>query len=786
MKTGHTHTFSLDSFQASAEIVASYDSFFVALSVLIAIGASLLSFILSARTNRSDFKNERYIWAVASACFLGFGIWSMHFVGMLAYQLPIAVRYNPLITFFSIIPAIFASLIVVSHHPRGPQKLWLRSLYMGGGIGSMHYVGMLAMEMHAVMAYDIYLFSLSIIVAVVLAGIALKAHSYIQGKQVSVAQQLIPATIMGCAISGMHYTGMLSMHVFAVSSTEFSYDQSHKGLAYIVIFMVAFFAFIFVLLIELRARTLSSNRFTAVLNTVQEGVMSFDNDGKLEFINPAALTMFGYEKKELQYRRVNDLVNHANGDNAVLLNEVIKAANGGELRNRPLRIEGVRKDGSTFPLSFLVNRLPGDHEAFVCTVKDLSDVKNQEVFAQTVFDTLPDMLFVKDAETLAFTHANDMGAELIGVAKHELVGLTDFDIFESEDAKHIIASDTALLEGGNRESCEESKIVINGEERCFQTKKVVISCANNKPQFILSLSEDVTELRKTQDKLEALNKRMSMAADAAHIGVWEWDLETNELIWDDWMHKIYSIPKDDFNDHYSVWANTVHLDDFDDVKTQMDHAINTNSEFHAQFRVQVSRDNIRYVRADGRIQGNKMFGINIDITEQVMAEERIKELASQDSLTGLANRRALTTYLEQEFARIERTNMRCVCLYFDLNTFKPINDTHGHNVGDEVLVEIADRMKRLCRESDLAARVGGDEFIIILTDVDETFDLDGFIDRTHLAVSKPITTSIGTVAVGTSIGFASYPNEATNLDDLIRLADERMFQQKSLKEVSNR
>jgi diguanylate cyclase (GGDEF)-like protein/PAS domain S-box-containing protein len=786
LNTGHTHTFSVDSFQPNAEIVASYDSFFVALSVLIAIGASLLSFVLSARTDRSDFKNERYIWAVASACFLGFGIWAMHFVGMLAYQLPIAVSYNPLITFFSIIPAIFASLIVVSHHSRGRQKLWLRSLYMGGGIGSMHYVGMLAMEMHAVMAYDIYLFSLSIIVAVVLAGIALKAHSYIQGKQVSVTQQLIPATIMGCAISGMHYTGMLSMHVFAVSSTEISYDQSHKDLAYLVIFMVAFFAFVFVLLIELRARKLSSDRFTAVLNTVQEGVISFDDDGRLEFINPAALTMFGYDKKELQYRRINELVNHAKGENAVLLNEVIKAANSDVVRSRPQRIEGVRKDGSTFPLSFLVNRLPSDHEAFVCTVKDLSDVKNQEVFAQTVFDTFPDMMFVKDAETLAFTHANDMGARLIGIAKHELVGLTDFDIFESNDAKVIIESDVALLESGKNESCEEAKISIGGQQRCFQIKKVVIRCSNNKPQFILSLSEDVTELRKTQDTLESLNKRMSMAADAAHIGVWEWDLDTNELIWDDWMHKIYSIPKDDFNDHYSVWANTVHLDDFDDVKTQIDHAINTNSEFHAQFRVQVSRDNIRYVRADGRIQGNKMFGINIDITEQVMAEERIKELASQDTLTGLANRRALITYVEQEFSRIERTEMRCVCLYFDLNNFKPINDTYGHNIGDEVLVEIADRMKRLCRESDLAARVGGDEFIIILTDIDETFDLDGFIDRTNLAVSKPITTSIGTVAVGTSVGFASYPNEATNLDDLIRLADERMFEQKNLKEVSNR
>ena len=79
--------------------------------------------------------------------------------------------------------------------------------------------------------------------------------------------------------------------------------------------------------------------------------------------------------------------------------------------NIPHRIDGVRKNGSTFPLSFLVNKLPGNHEAFVCTVKDLSDVKNQEVFTQTVFDTLPDMLIVKDANTLAFTHVNNMVAQ---------------------------------------------------------------------------------------------------------------------------------------------------------------------------------------------------------------------------------------------------------------------------------------------------------------------------------------------------------------------------------------
>jgi len=301
----------------------------------------------------------------------------------------------------------------------------------------------------------------------------------------------------------------------------------------------------------------------------------------------------------------------------------------------------------------------------------------------------------------------------------------------------------------------------------------------------LSLSEDVTELRKTQEQLEAVNKRMSMAADAAHIGVWEWNLETNELIWDDWMLKFYDFSKDDFNNHYSTWANTIHLDDIDDVKSKIDHAIKTGSEFHAQYRVQVNRDNTRHIRADGRIIGNKMFGINIDVTDQVMAEQRINALATHDPLTNLANRYALKTYCEQEFARIERTRLHCICIYFDLNNFKPINDTYGHNVGDEVLVEIANRMKRLCRTSDLAARVGGDEFIIILSDIDTSFDLHKFVERAQLAISEPVASSKGTINVGTSVGFASYPNEAYNLDELIKLADDRMFEQKALKNVSN-
>lgn len=779
MSISHTHFSINGGAYLGTEVAANYDMFFVALSILIAITAALLSFIFASRIFRADFKNERFIWTVASACFLGFGIWSMHFVAMLAYELPIAISYDTSITLLSVLPAIFASFIVISHHQRKNKKLWLRSLYMGGGIGSMHYIGMMAMQMDAVMAYDLWLFSASIVVAVVLAGVSLKIHATIANREVNVVQQLIPAIIMGSAIAGMHYTGMLSMHVYPLPSTVFIDNQDAKSLGYLVAFMVVFFALILILLIELRARTLSADRFTAVLNTVQEGVFTFDSDGRLEFVNPAALTMFGYQEHELKFRRVSDLVSQNNSGNHVLLNEVIKSVEGRDLGNIPHRIDGVRKNGSTFPLSFLVNKLPGNHEAFVCTVKDLSDVKNQEVFTQTVFDTLPDMLIVKDANTLAFTHVNNMVAQHLKMTKSDLVGLTDFDVFELDEAKRIVASDTKLIESEQTQSCEEERFVINGKAHYFQIKKVIIKDGNNRAQYLLSLSEDITELRKTEQELQALHKRMSMAADAAHIGVWEWDLTTNELIWDDWMHRIYSIPKEEFDEHYSVWASTVHVDDFESLKAHIDHTISTKSDFHTQFRVQVGKNKFRYIRADGRLENNKMFGINMDITEQIEAERRITELATHDSLTGLSNRYALATFVKKEFARVERSNKRCLCLYLDLNKFKPINDTYGHNVGDEVLVEIAKRLSSICRLSDMAARVGGDEFVIIVSDIDEKYDIASIIQRTHNEIIRAVITSKGEMFVDASIGFAIYPTEAKTFDDLIRVADERMFNNKT-------
>lgn len=120
------------------------------------------------------------------------------------------------------------------------------------------------------------------------------------------------------------------------------------------------------------------------------------------------------------------------------------------------------------------------------------------------------------------------------------------------------------------------------------------------------------------------------------------------------------------------------------------------------------------------------------------------------------------------------------CLFFDLNDFKPINDKYGHKVGDEVLIEVAKRIQREAREVDCAARIGGDEFIVILTELDSDDAVNISIQRFMEVISSPMKVSIGEITLSSSVGSAIYPKDAQNIDELITKADEKMYQHKNI------
>lgn len=176
-----------------------------------------------------------------------------------------------------------------------------------------------------------------------------------------------------------------------------------------------------------------------------------------------------------------------------------------------------------------------------------------------------------------------------------------------------------------------------------------------------------------------------------------------------------------------------------------------------------------------------VLGVTRNITQRRTAEEAIRQLAFYDGLTKLPNRRLLEDRLKQSILRARRDGSRLAVLFIDLDKFKPVNDAYGHQVGDWLLCHAAMRLQSCLRDSDTAARIGGDEFVVLLPDLAQVEDALLVAERIRLSIEKPFTTGTGeTLHISSSIGVASYPEDAATDDALLRLGDEAMYQAKNL------
>lgn len=167
-----------------------------------------------------------------------------------------------------------------------------------------------------------------------------------------------------------------------------------------------------------------------------------------------------------------------------------------------------------------------------------------------------------------------------------------------------------------------------------------------------------------------------------------------------------------------------------------------------------------------------------DITHIKDSERRLTYLAQHDPLTDLPNRMLLNDRLEHALAFAHRNRLELAVLYVDLNGFKQINDNYGHAVGDRVLEEVSKRLAHTIRENDTIARVGGDEFIILLEYIEGREDIDIVLKKIEATLSKPVRVNDDLLKIGASIGVSIYPQDAPNQDKLFSMADKAMYQAK--------
>jgi len=189
--------------------------------------------------------------------------------------------------------------------------------------------------------------------------------------------------------------------------------------------------------------------------------------------------------------------------------------------------------------------------------------------------------------------------------------------------------------------------------------------------------------------------------------------------------------------------------------------------------------NERLIEMNAELEVKIAHAVKKNIKNLEMENSKIKQLAFYDDLTGIANRTLIYTLLEKEISKAERNKSRFALFFIDLDDFKKVNDTYGHYVGDQVLIEVARRVKSVIRESDSLGRLGGDEFLLIASDVADIYAVRSLAEKIFSVLAKEIVVDeIYSILVSCSIGISCFPDDAKSMDEMIKNADKAMYKVK--------
>ncbi|MFC3533765.1 PAS domain S-box protein [Vogesella facilis] len=377
---------------ATPLLLGSYHPWLVALSLLIAILSSCMALQVSGLARLARSTAMRQTALASGSLALGGGIWAMHFIGMLAFEICTRVNYRYDTTLLSMLPAVLASWValnLISHREINRWQLIGGGVLVGAGIGTMHYSGMAAMVMSPLLRYDPLWFAASLLVAVALAMLSLWIRFGLRRRgRFSVNQAiLLGGLVMGLAIAGMHYTGMAAARFIGTPQLDYVAGMNHNTLLALAVGLITVSSSVFVLAGNafLHYRQLytqkldSETRLRAIVNTAVDGIITIDHQGRIQNLNHSAERLFGWQESELVGRNINMLMPepYRSGHDGYLANYL--RTGHAKVIGQGREVTAMRRDGSLLPVRLAVGRAetPGQ-PLFVGFITDISEHKAME------------------------------------------------------------------------------------------------------------------------------------------------------------------------------------------------------------------------------------------------------------------------------------------------------------------------------------------------------------------------------------------------------------------------
>jgi PAS domain S-box-containing protein len=703
---------------AAVNLIGSYNYALVALSVLIAMFASYAALDLAGRVTAAGGWT-RAVWLLGGAGAMGTGIWSMHYIGMLAFILPIPAAYHWPTVLLSLFAAILASVValgVVSRQKMGWFRALAGSVLMGAGIASMHYIGMAAMRLPAICQFNSFLVILSVVFAVLISLAALWITFHFRDQKTGIGwEKLAGAVVMGAAIPVMHYTGMAAAS-FTPSGmpTDLSHAVSISTLGTAGIAVVTFIVLGLALLTSWVDRRFATRTLEVQEEKLQQSEAYLAEAQRLShtgsfgwrpstgeiLCSEETFRIFQYDRAtkptvELVLQRVHpedvDLVKH----------RIDRASQDGKDFEHEYRL--VMPDSSVKYVHVMAHAL--SHESggveFVGAVMDVSDrkraeeeLRRSEALAEQrlrlVVDTTPAMLnscrpdgyldYVNKGWLDYFGFSLETALDRADVMKMSMPSKTDMygsdwqPVIHPEDLPAFADRWKSMLVSGKPGEREARVRRFDGVYRWHLFRAVPLYDATGKPVKWYASAFDIEDRKRAEEALRRSEGYLAEAQRLARTGSWAWSLATRHSVyWSQENYRLFGFDPEGGIPSDEAFYQRIHPEDRDRVRREVFlERPDEGSHFDVEFRIVLPDGAIKYVRSTGHpvrnISGDLLeyVGTSIDVTERKRAEEERERL--RQAQTDLAHVNRVTTMGELTASLAHDVNQPIAAAVTNANT----------------------------------------------------------------------------------------------------------------------
>jgi len=526
----------------------------------------------------------------------------------------------------------------------------------------------------------------------------------------------------------------------------------------------------------------SEERYRTILENVEDGYYEVDLAGNLTFFNDSMCRISGIPKEELMGMNNRQYSDQENAEKVFqAFNEVYRT---GEPR-RECDWEIIRRNGSKGCVEASISLrkdASGKPIGFRGIVRDITERKRTEELLreseekfQQLFDEAPVGYHAYDTQG-RITKVNRTELEMLGYTLEEMLGQPVWKFTcDEETSRHAvlakIAGTTPPARSFERTYCRKdgTTFPVLIEDRALRDNEGRIIGIRSTIQDITERKQTEEALRESEEKFRQIAENIREVFYISEQGIARYVSPAYMEIWGRTPQSLYEEPKSIFD--------TVHPEDRDRVKKSFRKK--SQGEVEEVYRIVRPDGSIRWIKDrsfpiyDDSGKTHRFVGIAADITDSKLGEEKLKYISLHDSLTGLYNR----IYFEEEMSRIERGRYDTVgILSCDVDGLKLVNDTSGHDQGDHLLIAAARVIRECFREGDLVARIGGDEFSVLLPDTTEPA-VENACQRIQEAVASYNATNTE-LPLSISVGFAINDGAYRNLKDLFKEADNHMYRKK--------